>query len=420
MKNPPSRRNEGAALILSLSVLLLFLLSLSGVLSFALARRERIHKELSRDLAEMEARSLLLNLKAEMVSQIKTTGGFDMTVWNPGASGTFLSDANEGSSAFFERRIGWTGTPFGSVRPELMDNSSASAATSVLQTIVYRPVASFSLVGLWEPQGPADANIRAQTAWEVSIPISVAQVPLSAFTFYSSALQTSVGNTQNSLGRIHSEGDLIVTTPINAIAPVTAGGTLCARRGGVLLLQKGTPSETRAFSSSSTPEDYQTQGHGWIFERDSNPILMVRPLTTAELFSKTPLGPADKENQRLKPRCDIRVLHSVDLSGKDVFTIDLGGAIGTSNDASKAFQCTGNALQLDLSKWLPEGLWPSKVWIETNQPEIKAVLIINAQSLRGDLSLATNLDIQLSGSFNTDLPVKKASLMTMGRVISLP
>jgi hypothetical protein len=414
------QRTEGAALILALSVLLLLLLLLSGVLSFALARRERIHKEFSRDLAEMEAHSLLLNLKAEMVTQIKRTGGFDMTAWKPGASGTFLSDANEGSSPFFERRIGWTGAPFGAVQPELIGNSTASSATGVLQALVYRPVAGFSFVGLWEPQRPANGNIRAQTAWEVTIPISVAQVSLSAFTFYSAGIQTTVGSIQNSLGRLHSEGDLIVTTPLKAIAPVTAGGTLRARQGGVLLIQKGSPSETRAFSSSSTSEDYQAQGYGWIFERESNPVLMVRPLSTAELFSKTPLGPADKEKQRLKPRCDLRILHSLDFSGKDVFTLEGSGLIGAPNDASKALQRTGNALEFDFSNWLPVGLWPSKVWIETNQPQINAVLIINAQSLRGDLSLATDLDIQVSGSFNTDLPVKKASLMTMGRVVSLP
>jgi len=233
-------------------------------------------------------------------------------------------------------------------------------------------------------------------------------------------MQTVLGGAQNNLGRVHAEGDLVVAAPVDAVAPLSASGALLTHPGGALVLQKGNLPETRAFGSSMTAADYQSQGYGWVFERASHPVLLVRPVTTAELFCKSPLAAPNKESQRLKPRCDVRILHGLDASGKDVFTLDWSAGFTPSNDFLKALQRTGTALELDISKLPATGSWPSKIWLETNHPEISVVLVKNAQSLRGDLSLATGLLLQVSGSFNTVPPVKKASLMTLGRVISVP
>jgi hypothetical protein len=420
MKRQPALRVDGAALILAISVLLLLTFSLAGLLSVALGRREHIQKELSRDFAEMEARALLVNLKPAVAMQITQTGGFDLSRWNPGISETALLSPDEASSAMFQRRIRWAGTTSGSAHPELRANVTSSSTTSLLQGLSYRPVATFTLTGRWEPGASSNGNLRAQTPWEIATSISVSQVPLSAFTFYASAMQTVLGSAQNNLGRVHAEGDLIVAAPVDAIAPLSASGALLTSPGGALVLQKGTPPETRAFGSSMTAADYQSQGYGWVFERDSHPVLLVRPVTTAELFSKSPLAAPNKESQRLKPRCDVRVLHGLDASGKDVFTLDWSAGFTPTNDFSKALQRFGDALELDFSKLPGTGSWPSKIWLETNHPEISVVLVKNAQGLRGDLSLATGLHLQVSGSFNTVPPVKKASLMTLGRVISVP
>ena len=248
----------------------------------------------------------------------------------------------------------------------------------------------------------------------------MSQVPLSAFTFYASAMQTVLGSAQNNAGRVHAEGDLLVAAPVDATAPVSASGALLTHPGGALVIQKGNPPETRAFGSSMTAGDYQAQGYGWIFERDSNPVFMVRPVTTAELFSRLPLSAPDKENQRLKPRCQLWILHGLDTDGNDLFTLAWSPGFPASNDPLIALQRTGDALELDFSKWPATGSWPSKIWMESDQPGITAVLVKNAQNLRGDLSLVTDLHLQVSGSFNTVPPVKKASLMTLGRVISVP
>ena len=81
---------------------------------------------------------------------------------------------------------------------------------------------------------------------------------------------------------------------------------------------------------------------------------------------------------------------------------------------------TGSVLEVDFSKLTACTWWPSKIWIETDRPDITAVLVKNAEKLNGDLSLATSLHIQVAGSFNTELPIRKASLMTMGRVTCVP
>lgn len=145
---------------------------------------------------------------------------------------------------------------------------------------------------------------------------------------------------------------------------------------------------------------------------------MVRPASTDELFSQTPLATPDKENQRLKPRCDLRIFHSLDPSGKDLSTLD-GNPIFTGATAPlKVLQRIGGKLELELAPWFSQDAWPSRVWIETNQTNISFVLMKNAEVLRGDLSLATRLNIEVAGVFTTKVPLKKASLMSLGRVVS--
>ena len=404
LQRPP--RSTGAALILSLSVLLLLLLSLSGVLGLALAHRERIRKELSRDLAETEARTLLIDLKNEIAAQITKTGGFDLSRWPPSSSSVLLDAGASGSSAFFERTIRWNGVPFGAVSPDNAATPNTFSSTDFLKGIPLRKMAGFDFVGRWKPQIPPTGHIRAQTPWEISVPVSAIQVPLSIFTFYSSALTTQLDGTMNNLGRIHAEGDLIVAGPVDAGPSASSAGTLRTNTGGALLVYKQETGETRAFSSSSRSEDFQAQGHGWIFERDSNPVTLVRPLTTAELFSKTPLLFPNKETQRLKPRCELRILHSIDATGADIFTVDGGAFENTTGETQPVLRREGSVLELDLAAWPSTGKWASKIWIETNAPDITAILIKNGENLRGDLSLATALHIQIAGSFNTGTPIK--------------
>lgn len=420
MKVASKHQKNGAALILSLSMLLLLLLFLGGILSVAITRRERIQKELSRDLAEIEARSLLLNLKDEVLTQVRNTGGFLLNAWTPQLPQTLLRDKDSSPVPFFQRRISWSGTPSGFVHPEMPANTGTLADQSFLQNLAYRTVASFSLEGLWVPREAGSGQVRAQTPWAISVPISVAQVPLSAFTFYSSALQSVVNSTHNHLGRVYTQGDLIVAAPLEATAPVSTAGTLYSTPNGVLLIQKGDRSETRAFGGTSASETFHTQGCGWAFTRDANPAILARPVTTAELFARDPLPSTSKENQRLKPLCNLQIQHNVDSSGADIYALTGITNFVAAADPIKMLHRTDEALEIDFATWFPEGIWPTKVWIETTQPDITFVRIKNAQRLRGDLSLATRLHIQVVGSFNTEPPVKKASLMTMGRVLSVP
>ncbi len=398
----------------------LLLLSLGGILSLSIARRERIQKELSRDLAELEARSLLLSLKAEVLTQVRTTGGFSLTAWTPDQPETLLRDDNSSPVVFFRRSISWSGTPFGSVHPEMTANALPFVDSSFLQNLAYRTVATCSLEGLWVPRETGSGHVRAQTPWAISIPISVAQVPLSAFTFYSSALQSVVNSTQSHLGRVYTQGDLIVAAPVDVTAPVSTAGTVYPTSTGVLLIQKGDSSETRVYGGTRAAESFHTQGYGWAFTRDSNPPMLARPVTTAELFARDPLASPPKENQRLKPRCDLQIQHNVDSTGLDIFVLTGSSVFVDAADPLKALNRTGETLEIDFATWFPDGVWPTKVWIETTQPDITFVRIKNAQRLRGDVSLATRLHIQVAGSFNMELPVRKASLMTFGRVTSVP
>lgn len=413
-------RERGAVFILSVCILSLLLLSLAGILSLSSSRREVTRKGLNRDFAELDARTLLLNLKSALVSQITQTGGFNLGQWPPASDGMLMSGPSGASSVPFQRSIRWTGTATGSVHPDLGGNGTPASELSPLQGLLCRRVADCGIVGRWEPEVTGNGHARAETAWQIAASLSISQVPISAFTYYSSSRQTLVSSSLDNLGRVHAEGDLTVSVPADALAPVTCAGGLFSKTGGVLMVTRGTPQETRAFGSASTPEDYQVQGRGWIFERDSNPVLMVRPASTAELFSKNPLPLLEKENQRLKPRCDLRIFHGVDAAGEDVFTFDGGGGFAIPAGLLAALHRDGGTLQIDFSKWPTSGSWPTKIWIETNQSEISAILVKNAEGLRGDLSLATGLNIEISGSFNTSQPVRKASLMTLGRVVSVP
>jgi hypothetical protein len=420
MKPHRTSRREGAVLILALSVLILLLLALAAVLSFSLSWRQRVHKELSRNFAEIEARSLLLSLKAELVSQIKGTGEFTMSRWTTGHSTTFLDDTQQNTSPFFERSVVFNGAALGSINssPALFFRQPSNS--SFLQNLRFSPVTDFSLTGRWEPKGPVSGHIRDKTPWEITFPVSVVQIPLSAFSFYSSALQTVTNDSHHSLGRIHTEGDLILSRPIDADAPISAAGSLLIGPLGALILHRSRELESRSFWGENASDSYGVQGHGWIFERDSNPVLLVRPVSTAELFSTIPLHSSAKESQRIKPRCDVRIIHTLDSAGSDVFIFEGIDLSAPKNDAAKILEHNGDAIEFDLSQWCLDGFWPTRIWIESTQPGITGLLLKNAQHLRGDLSLATRMHIHIRGSFNTEGVVKKASLLTMGRVVSFP
>ena len=67
----------------SVCVLFLLLLSLAGIFSVSIARREWTRKKLYRDFAELDARTLLLDLKLALVSQITQKGGFNLGSGHP-------------------------------------------------------------------------------------------------------------------------------------------------------------------------------------------------------------------------------------------------------------------------------------------------------------------------------------------------
>lgn len=419
MKPKCPELTDGAALILAISVLALLVLALGSILSVSLSRRQRIQKELSRDLADIHTRSVLLNLKPAMVEQIKQTGAFEIAHWKPIAGKTLLSTSGQASGTSYDYNVQATGTALVAANPSLQATTQSNGY-GFLEGLACGTVGRLAVSCRWEPGNQGNNNRHPSSTLQISTSVTVTQVPLSAFTFYSSSLRTVAGGSHRNLGRAYSEGDLAVTSFVDASAAVGVAGALRVNPQGGIIIRKSATMESRAFGSSTTPEDLQAQGNGWIFERDSNPVVMVRPVTTAELFSKTPIAYACKEKQRLKPLCDLCIRHGSDNSGSDVFTFT--GSSGANDPAriGDMVRREGSTLELDFSKLNNWTIWPSKIWIETDRPEITAVLVKNAERLKGDLSLATDLHIQVSGSFNTELPVRKASLLTKGRVTCVP
>ncbi len=408
---------RGSALLLPASMLALVTVLLGALLSVLVARRASARKVLLRDLVEIDALSALSSLRSDLKVQLQTTGEMVFTRWIPDPLGISFTTVPLPSQPVFERDLSVSGSTGTSPSPRLGIPLGSATQTGPFAALNRRVLATPTIRGLWRPLPSQLPQPDSDFLWEFSTDLKISQVPLSAFTIYSSCPQFVLGEPEGALGRFFSEGDVQVDAFQSAARPFACAGELRFGAAGALVLAPPSRGEFRAFSQNTDSQDARAQADGWIFNRDGVPVWFVRPATTGELFSRIPLPLPGKEAQRLKPQCLIQIQHALGAFGEAVCLIEGALSPGGNVDLGEFVSASGDTLELDLSKWPASLPRASAVWLESTVPEVRSLTLRGAESLGGDLSIATDMDIHLIGSFNTTPPVRRASLLTKGRVL---
>jgi hypothetical protein len=77
-------------------------------------------------------------------------------------------------------------------------------------------------------------------ALQLTPQLSVRQIPVSEFTLFSSATIFALSQSGDT-GRLHSEGDLIISGAVSSLYPVTASGNISLADQGSLVVQPADP-----------------------------------------------------------------------------------------------------------------------------------------------------------------------------------
>lgn len=258
--------------------------------------------------------------------------------------------------------------------------------------------------------------------------INVRQIPVSEFTFFSSAEAFQVyAQAEPALGRIHTEGDLVIWGgAVNSLYPVTAGGNISLENNGSLLAQSGPNQPQLSFPVQSTTDD------NWLAMARStsrSTFLSGRdlPMTTVEaadinqmtaqdnpLFANSPTA-----QQELWRQCSRIVLED---NGKITISTASGAAAGSQEQ--RAFtryvsrtNPSAPVIIFDVSKEPPSAGRNSFYISSTNPSTI--VLLMNASNLPGDIAIVSPLEVFVEGGFNSQ-GVPKAASITAKSVSAVP
>jgi hypothetical protein len=270
-------------------------------------------------------------------------------------------------------------------------------------------------------------NRFALPTLEFTPQMSVRQIPVSQFTLFSSA-----GNLQMAapampiVGRIHSEGDLVISGgPLASIYPVTAGGNISLADNGSLFAQSGPDEPAYTLSVQSTSDNRwlalaRSVAHSTILSGRDLPMNMVEAADIDQMMSPASNNPADTPiaQQELWRQCARLV--SLEDGKISVHTAD-GGAVNILEArAFFPYQSPhfpgGTVIVFDLSKAPPE-VGRNSFYITSAQPAM--VLLINASKLPGDLAIVSPLALAVEGGFNNQ-GGRKAASITARKVSGVP
>jgi hypothetical protein len=237
-------------------------------------------------------------------------------------------------------------------------------------------------------------------ALQLSPQLSVRQIPVSEFTLFSSATSLELSQSGN-IGRIHSQGDLIISGQVSSLYPVTASGNISLAGNGSLVVQPADPGlAALSFPVQSTLDNSWLAFAGSTYRstilsgRDL-PLGMVETAGINRLTGRSPGGATPVTGQELWRQCNRAILET---HGK-LSLYNSAGAEVTGQEA-KGFSgvASANLTIFDLQKE-PPAPGRNSFYIASSNP--KAVVVLrNGSSLAGDLSVISPHPIMVEGGFN--------------------
>ncbi|MEY2598171.1 MAG: hypothetical protein RLZZ142_430 [Verrucomicrobiota bacterium] len=424
MKNgsPTRQRSRGIALIEAAAFLFIALVLLGAALALTQSRRTRTRKTLYRTFAETEHRALELHLAQSLASNLRNSNAFPLSSWDPSAAVPPLTwDLPSAGtlSAWAPRTTTLSSTPSLARISATPRTSSIFGFTPTLDSKscldAYWNRISLRLESEWNLPQPVSGGSQ----WHCATPITLDEIPLSLFTFYSQSSTILFPPQGVQLGRARFEKATTLNAYLESDYPVTSGETLTIGPLGALAVRRQ-PTAAHpwfCFGPQSSPFHFSTQGTGGlVVDRDSGGFALVRPIPTPWLFATSDAPSPDMRPHQLRNQVDAAgtILH------EPLAPPATGGTFSGSPLVRAALsENPPNEIQLDLSSH--SAAWPKQLWVVSNVPALVggSLRIVHAGTLQTDLSIATNLDIVIVGPFNAGslgIPVKSASLLTPKRV----
>ena len=272
--------------------------------------------------------------------------------------------------------------------------------------------------------GPTDRRFNLP-ALRLTPQISVRQIPVSELTLFSSATSFQVSQV-GTVGRIHSEGDLVISGgQLTSLYPVTAGGNVSLANNGSLLAQSA--QSQLSFPVQSTSDNNwlamsRSIARSTVLSGRDLPMTMVEAADIDQLTAPVSSGSATTATaqQELWRQCSRTVFES---NG----TVSVRAASGPSDNAQekRAFYSyhsanhpTGPIIAFDVSK-APPASGRNSFYISSSNPNA-IVLLMNASSLPADLAIVSPLLIAVEGGFNDQGVRRAGSLVSANGVIAVP
>lgn len=272
----------------------------------------------------------------------------------------------------------------------------------------------------------AQSNISGSTDQRFSLPslaltpqISVRQIPVSEFTLFCSAGAFQVeAPVEPAIGRIHTEGDLVISGgAVTSLYPVTAGGNITMANNASLLAQSAPNQQQLSFPVQSTTDDNwlamarSTSKSTFLSGRDL-PMTTVEAADINQMTAQDTQLPANSPiaQQQLWRQCSRTVIED---NGKITVSTASGAAAGSQEQ--RAFtryvsrtNLTAPVIIFDLSKE-PPSPGRNSFYITSANPNA-IVLLTNASILPSDLAIVSPLALFVEGGFNNQGTPKAASI----------
>jgi hypothetical protein len=412
-KTVPRHIEEGNVLVLLLGAVVVLGLIGGTLLEIGNAARERSLKLEDRDRAVSGIEFGLETLRHTVAQE------FESQAWvNVGGLG---SNPDQGTGALASAYYN-------------IDLETQDGPDQIFATQLHNPLESLSalddpfhgasaVVTTFTVTANARSAISSSTDSRFNLPalqltpqLSVRQIPVSELTLFSSATSFALSQSGDT-GRIHSEGDLIISGAVSSLYPVTASGNISLADQGSLVVQPADPGlAPLSFPVQSTTDDAwlamaRSTYRSTILSGRDLPMSMVQAADISRLTGRTPGGATPITAQELWRQCSRVVLET---NGKLALYNSAGAEV--SGQEAEGFSGSGSEIIFDLEKE-PPAPGRNSFYIASSNPNA-VVVLVNGSSLPGDLSVISPHAITVEGGFNSQ--GRAVSLVSGASVTAIP
>ena len=418
------RREEGNVLAVLLGAIVVFALIGGSLFEIGNAARQRSLQTQYRDRAVVSTEFSVEAIRRAAIQQLQQQAWLDVASLDlnqtqaQGSEETGYYNLDLQATAQAPNNQIWATQTHAAFQPLSDPDDPFRGSAAVVNT--------FTVTAKAQSTFPSEADSRFDLPSMTFTPqMAVRQIPLSEFTLFSSASLQMAAPATPVVGRIHTEGDLVISGgTLDSLYPVTAGGNITLGANGSLFAQSAPYLPSFRFPVQSTTDDSwlamaHSVGHSTIL---SGRDLPMNTFQAADINQMTaPALNAAANNPIAQQELWRQCTRIISLNA-DQISVKTSSGTPCSSQEARAFSPyhsrnfpNGTVIVFDLSKEPPQS-GRNSFYISSSQPAM--VLLINAGNLPGDLAIVSPLPVVIEGGFNVLAP--KAASITANMVAGVP